>query len=110
MHFQYTLPTHTSNTHFQYTVHSNSITMSSSSTQAFTILSSPGTDYYSASLDSLPFRVIPLSKTPFERLHGRAEQYIDITTANARTSSTTFISLSPPAEPSTSSHESNWTK
>ena len=84
--------------------------MSSSSTQTFTIPSSLGTNRYSASLDSLLFRVIPLSETPFEQLHSHAKQYIDVTTTNARTSSTIFISSSPPAEPSTSSRESNQTK
>ena len=54
--------------------------------------------------------VTPLNQTPFERLYGRAEQYIDITLDSTRTSGTAFIPSSSPPAPDASPRESNWTK
>jgi hypothetical protein len=51
-----------------------------------------------------------LSQVPFERVYGRAEQYIDVTADTAVTSGTAFIPSSPPAEPGSNKRESNWTK
>jgi hypothetical protein len=88
--------------------------MASSSPQSPSTPSFPTATAYPLDFDFSPFNSgptpepTPLNQTPFERLYGRPEQYLDVTTDNARTSGTSFIPSSPPTTGGL--RESNWTK
>ena len=99
--------------YFQY--YSNSIIMDSFSNQGPSTPAFPIGTSYSPDFDSSPFMCsplveLPLSEIPFERLYGRAKQYIDITANTTVTSGTTFIPSSSSIELGSSEQVSNWTK
>ena len=80
------------------------------STPTFPIGTSYPPDFDSSPFILSPSVELPLSEIPFERLYGRAEQYIDVTANTAVTSGTAFIPSSPPTELGSSERVSNWTK